>query len=76
MVKENDQIKTIDQLIERMEKHNLSEIKAGDIHIKKEKPQDIADATEQCELDERKKEEARRIAAIRLEQPTPEQKVD
>ena len=86
MAKENDQIKTMGQIIRKMEEHNLVEVKIGDIHLKKEKPQDIADTVKQRELDKKEKVEAKRIAEIRLncpypcphwqsEQPTPEQEV-
>lgn len=86
MAKQNDQIKIMDQIIKRMEKHNLAEAKVGNIQLKKEKPQDIADTVKQRELDEKEKAEAERIAKIRLncsypcphwpyESPTPEQKV-
>lgn len=71
MAKENDQIKIMDQIIKKMEKHNLAEAKMGDIHLKKEKPQDVADTVKQRELDEEEKAEARRIADIRLHCPYP-----
>jgi len=65
MAKQNEQIKIMDQIIKRMEKHNLAEAKVGNIHLKKENPQDIADTVKQRELSEKEQEEARRLARIR-----------
>ena len=66
MAKQNEQIRMMDQIIKRMEKHNFAEATVGNIRLKKEKPQDIADTVKQRELDEREQAEAIRIAKIRL----------
>ena len=71
MAKENDQIEIMGQIIRKMEEHNLVEVKIGDFHLKKEKPQDIVDTVKQRELDEEEKAEAKRIAEIRLNCPYP-----
>ena len=68
MAKKNEQIKIMDQIIKRMEKHNFDEAEVDKDHIrlKKEKPQDIADREEQRKLDEIEQAEAKRLAEIRL----------
>ena len=80
MAKKNEQIKKMDQILKRMDKHNLAEAKVGNIHLKKKEPQDITDTIKQRELDENERKEARRIASIRLtgrDEPeeTPTQKM-
>ena len=71
MAKDNKQLAMIDEIIKKMEKHNLVEVKIGDIHLKKEKPQDVADKVKLRELSEEEREEAKRIAQIRLKCPYP-----
>lgn len=43
MVKRNEKIEIVKQLTKIMDEHNLSEIKIGDIYLKKENPKAIAE---------------------------------
>jgi len=67
MAKRYDNLKIMDQIIKKMEDHNLAEVEIKDlIHIKKGRPQDAVELIKQSEINDKRAKEAEELATIRL----------
>lgn len=71
MAKPNDCLGELKQVTEFMEKHDLLKVKMRGIHIERGRPEDASDLMQKKQLDAKEREEAKRIAKIRLNCPYP-----
>jgi hypothetical protein len=71
MAKRYDQLDKLKQITKLMEDHNILKLKTDEFQIERGRPEDAVDLAQRKEMDEKEKEEVKRLAAIRLHCPFP-----
>ena len=71
MAKAGEELNKLEQITKFMEDHNILKLKMNGFLIERARPEDASDLAQEGKLTKKMKEEAERIAKIRLNCPYP-----